>query len=238
MRQPAAKDLFVLVADEDMKRVAEALFVRRDHLRIRHFEFEVRRHSGKDSGCCRHATIFLRPFLNRFRHCLVMFDHHGCGREKESREIIQQSIEAELGRNGWEDRAKVIVIKPELEAWVWGDISAASEHLGWLSGSGTAREAADRLRGWLSEQELWPSDRDKPDHPKKAMEEVMKEAPLRCRRRRSPRIFGKIAQSANMRRCRDPAFNELIATLRRWYPPNEHHRRLAPTTPEADNPRA
>ncbi len=226
MRQNAGGDLFVLVADEDMKRTMDALLVRSKPLGVGRFVFDIERHARKDPGCRSDAADYLRPRLNEFRYCLVMFDHHGCGSTK-SRTEIQASVEDDLERNGWKDRAKVIVIEPELEAWVWGDLSAVCGHLGW--------EAAGRLRKWLSGQGLWPHGQDKPDDPKGAMTQAMKQAPRRGHGRRTARTFAQIAESAKLDDCRDPAFRELMATLQRWFPADEPEDSPSPAPPEPDN---
>ncbi len=45
--------------------------------------------------------------------------------------------------------------------------------------------------------------------------------PSRSRPRLTGRLFFDIAWSANLDRCQDPAFQELVATLRRWFPPED-----------------
>lgn len=212
MTDPVAQqDLIVLVADADMREVVRGV-LRRDHeLAIRALDFEIQVHPNRDGGCRTNAVAFLRTFLNGFRHCIVIFDRHGCG-SSDSREAIQQDVESELQRNGWDERAKVIVIDPELEAWIWGDLKATSAHIGW------ARDHP-ALRDWLAKNEFWLRAQEKPEDPKRAMQEAMSQSPAKHRPRRSPRIFSKIAQDAELGRCRDPAFNDLRCTLSRWFPP-------------------
>lgn len=211
MTEPVThRDLIVLVADADIREVIHGVLHREDELAIRAVDFEIQVHPNRDAGCRTDAADFLRTFLRRFRHCIVVFDRHGCG-SGESREEIQQAVESELARNGWNERAKVIVIDPELEAWIWGDLKATSEHVGWTG-------AHTGLRQWLVESEFWPSGRKKPEDPKRAMQEAMLHSPARHRPRRSPRIFSKIARDAELTHCRDPSFNELRSTLTWWFP--------------------
>lgn len=66
-------DLIAVVADWDYKQALEA-FLGRKALGIRPIAAEVRVHPAHDPGCLRHSHEFLRPFLNRFPHALVMFD--------------------------------------------------------------------------------------------------------------------------------------------------------------------
>ena len=41
--------------------------------------------------------------------------------------VVLVNVETDLSRNGWADRTKAIVIDPELEVWVWGDLVRLSQ---------------------------------------------------------------------------------------------------------------
>ena len=207
-----AGDVVVLVADKDLEETVGALLRRTDDLDVGSFRFEVRRHPNHDNGCRTGAANFLRPFLRRYRHSLVLFDRDGCG-SNLSREKIQVDVETDLSRNGWADRTKAIVIDPELEAWIWGDVVRISSILGW-------GEDAAGLRRCLRSRSLWEPRDAKPSDPKRAMRMVMECAPSGRRRKRSARIFHEIASLAAVDDCRDPAFNELRRTLHAWFPRN------------------
>ena len=204
-----AGDVVVLVADKDLEEAAAELLRRTDDLGLGAFRFEVRRHPNHDGGCRTGAANFLRPFLLSYRHSLVLFDRDGCG-SNLSREEIQNDVEADLSRNGWTDRTKAIVIDPELEAWVWGDLARTSIILG--------GEDAAGLRRCLRSRSLWEGRGAKPSDPKTAMRTAMEHAPRGRRRKRSARIFAEIASAAAVDDCRDAAFNELVQTLRTWFP--------------------
>lgn len=211
-------DLIVLVSDADMMRTVTALLARPQALGTAKFEFAVEQHPRKDPGCRGNAANVLRRHLTGYRHSMVMFDYHGCG-STEPRERIQATVEDQLARNGWSGRAKAIVIEPELEAWMWGDLASAAKNVGW-----TGRQ--QKMRSWLARNGLWPKDQPKPPSPKEALEAVVGQAPRGRLVRRHPRMYQAIAEAANVDHCRDPAFQELVATLRRWFPPEE-----APGTP-------
>lgn len=210
IEQSWPRDLLVLVADADIREVMRGVLERSDPVAACRLDFDVQRHLERDGGCRTKAATHLRSFLKRFRYCMVVFDRHGCG-SRAPREAIQQAVESDLARNGWSERAKVIVIEPELEAWIWGDLKAASEHVGW-PGDHTA------LREWLADKGHWPHGQDKPSDPKLAMQEAMSHSPLRRKPRRSARVYGKIAATARFDGCRDPAFNEFCETLDKWFP--------------------
>ncbi|MCY4511615.1 MAG: hypothetical protein OXG35_32310 [Acidobacteria bacterium] len=205
-----AVDLVVLVADKDLEEAVQALLVRTGDLKLRPFRFEVRRHPNRDGGCRTGAANFLRPFLQRYRRSLVLFDRDGCGSSR-SRTEIQREVDADLARNGWASRTKAIVIEPELEAWVWGDLAQASRTLGW-------GEDAAGLRRCLRSRDLWEPRRPKPSDPKKAMRAAMECAPPGRRRKRSARVFREIAGSTPVESCRDPAFSDLRSVLQAWFP--------------------
>lgn len=204
------RDLLVLVADADMREIMRGVLGRSDGVSVRRLDFDVQVHPQRDGGCRTGAATYLRPHFRRFRYCVVVFDRHGCG-SRDSREDIQRAVEVDLARNGWGDRSKVVVIEPELEAWIWGDLKAASKHVGWPGGHTALRE-------WLAAEGHWPRGQDKPCDPKRAMQEAMSRSPLQRQPRRSARVFRKIAESARFDGCRDAAFNELRTTLETWFP--------------------
>lgn len=172
-------DLVVLVADTDMEHAMRALCRRYDDLGTRRFEFELRRYpavrrypADRDGGTRKWAHDRLRPESNRFRWALVLFDHHGCG-SNDDRQTIQRDGEKLLARNGWREgetlRAKVVVIEPELEAWMWGDLKTLGKCLGW----GTDGR---HLREWVRSSGLWHEGHPKPSDPKDAMIRATREA--------------------------------------------------------------
>lgn len=204
-------DLFVLVADEDMAQTIRGLLARPHSLKMTPVKFDVRRHPGRDSGCRIGAAEYLRAFRGTYRHALVIFDLDGSG-SNNSRETTQQEVDGALNRNGWSQRAKTIVVEPELEMWVWGKSKKVPEILGW-------NKRYDDLRRWLEGQGLWPEESDKPLNPKEAMRRAMREA----RTRRSPRKYFELARTISLKGCRDPSFRDFKHTLRSWFPPHGHH---------------
>ena len=205
------RDLIVLVADADMEYATKSLLGRSESLGVAQIDFEVFRHHDRDPGCRTDAVNYLRQYIREFRYSLVLFDHHGCGDERR-RDEIQRDVEAHLHRNGWKHGAKAIVIEPELEAWLWGDLQTASQCLGW-------GDNYRKLRDWLALQDLWSRGALKPRKPKEAMRMAMKNASPHNRLRHSPRIFQKVAKLAAFEVCQDPAFNEFKETLQSWFPP-------------------
>ena len=202
-------NLVALVADRDIEETLAKLFGRPQSLGVRQFPCDLRRYPGRDAGCRVDAANFLRQFLRSHRHALVVFDRKGCG-STLSREEIEGSVESELYMNGWGNRARAVVIDPELEAWVWSGSPVVATALGWGERDGA-------LRSWLGQRGLWKTGHAKPDDPKGAMIQALQGAPRATRRRRSARIFGDIAAGVPVEGCQDPAFRKLKATLQEWF---------------------
>ena len=200
-------DLVVLTADKDMKFALEGLLNRPWALGIRPVAADFFNHPERDSGCLLRADAFLRPFVRRFAHAIVMFDLEGCGIENKTREELEQKVASALSRSGWADRAAVIVIDPELENWVFSDSPEVDAAMGW--GGNNAP-----LRTWLVDQNYLGAGEIKPVRPKEAMEAALRHV----RMPRSSSIYGRLAEQVGIGRCTDNAFQKLKATLRAWFP--------------------
>lgn len=200
-------DLVVLVADKNMEAAISGALGRHDSLAIRSLDAEILVHPARDPGCLNDGHELLRPFSKRFRHGLIVLDREGSGGECETRERLEGAIEDRLSKSGWSDRAKAIVIDPELEIWVWSDSPHVPEALGWKSD-------ANSLRQQLLQRNFLREGRRKPDRPKDAMEDL-----LRLKKKpRSSSIYLELARKVSLRHCDDPAFLKLKATLKAWFP--------------------
>lgn len=202
------KDLFVLVADADIAATMDSLLTRRrPALGIRNIEFTIEKHLRRDPGCRQQAAMAARRYVNSHEYALVLFDRHGSGDEGAERQDIQNAVEKELSRAGWENRSKAIVIDPELEMWVWSGSPHVGKVLGWDEGTGAQR-------AWLCKQNLWPDREAKPPDPKSALKRAMRQ------KKRSPTAatFKELAELVSLKKCEDPAFLELRETLQGWFP--------------------
>lgn len=201
------KDLIVLVADKNMEYAVKGLFGRSRDLGIRPIEWDMFVHPRRDPGCLNEAHDFLRPMTRDYDHALVLFDHQGCGRESNSPNELVALVRERLARNGWGDRADVVVLTPELEVWVWNDSPHVDECLGWAN-------RQPPLREWLAANGRWPYDTSKPPDPKAAMEAALRQV----RQPRSSAIYLNLATQVSLQGCVDPAFRRFIQTLQRWFP--------------------
>ena len=205
-------DLFVLVAYKNMESFVNSLLGRHADLGCNEIQCKVARHPEKDSGCYEKAHEFLQPFHGQFEHALVIFDEQfdrakpKRGRKKSATKI-QNEVTQRLSANGWEDRAKAIVIDPELENWMRGDCPALEIAIRWNIPN-------TDVRSWLSAKELWPVNKPKPPDPKSALETVLKSVG----RPRSSVLYKDTAKMANLENCRDSSFAEFKQTLNEWFP--------------------
>lgn len=201
-------DLIVLAADADAKATVEGLLTRPNALGTRTIEFRCFRPAGGGDPRCRgNAHDLLRPFLGKYDHALVVFDRHGCGADRETRKVIEETVETRLTANGWRERNAAIVIDPELESWVWTPSPRVDAALGW-EGSLT------RLRDWLVSQAMLVDGAAKPGDPKAAMRAALRHV----KRSTSPALFGQIARETTLDGCVDPSFLKFRGILQRWFP--------------------
>lgn len=203
------RDLVLLAADKDAEQALGGLLAnRKQSLQVRPLEYDIVRHPDHDPGCLRQSGGILASYARTHNHAIVVFDREGCGREGTSREELELEVEASLAK-AWQSRVAVVVIDPELEAWVWTKPSHIPRIIGW--------PAEDQsLPDWLVENgHLDLSTQVKPDRPKEAFEGVLRQV----RKPRSSATFRQVAEQVSFRKCTDPAFAKLLTTLRKWFPP-------------------
>ena len=202
----SAKDLIILAADKDMENALAGLLTRRQSLGLREVHADIQVHHEHDPGCAQRGVPFLSIFARQYRHGLLIFDHQGSGREHIDPKELQNQLNRELAA-AWDERARAIVLAPELEAWVWSGSPHIAEVVGW-------RGRPLSIDDWLREQNLLQPGAVKPENPKKAFLEVLHAAQTP----RSASLYRQIAEKVSLRRCQDAAFLELRSMLRAWFP--------------------
>jgi hypothetical protein len=203
------KKIIFLAADKNIEFAVKGLLSRPQSLYIKALledDYRILRY-GKDPGTRLQAHEFLRPFFNEFAYAMVLFDREGSGQDS-SRSEIEKQVEENLAKNGWENRAAVIVLDPTIEAWVWSDSPHVAETLGWQNRN-------PDLKQWLIEQDYLTATSVKPASPKQALTAALREAG----QQRSSVLFHRLASKVGLDRCRDPAFEKFKSTLARWFPP-------------------
>lgn len=198
------RDLVLVVADKDMEFALRGILARPEALGTRAVSHDFRRLGDHDAGVRLEAHDYLRDFSTDWRYALVLFDHDGCGDTRPVAEV-EQSVQARLDGSGWAGRSAVMVIEPELEAWVWSASPRVHEGLG---------ISADQRRELLAERAL--TDVGKPADPKEALHAALRLS----RTRASASLFRDLASSVSLRRCQDRSFQRLVSVLRSWFPPD------------------
>ena len=200
------KDLVALAADKNIEHALMGLFSRPQALGIRQIEVDIFVHPQRDPGCARRGVEFLANLSEQYRHGLLMFDHEGSGREHIPAGELQSELDGEFARTGWGNRARTIVLKPELEAWVWSRSPHVADIAGW-------RGRRPSLREWLVEQSFLRENEFKHERPKEAFEAALREA----RKPRSSSLYRQMAERVSLQRCEDESFLTFRNTMTNWF---------------------
>lgn len=105
----------------------------------------------------------------------------------------------------WGDRAKAIVIEPEVDVWMWGAETHLRSTMSW--------EFAEGIRTWLQAQTFTFGENGKPARPKEALEAAFRRAKVP----RSSARYAHVAQRISLANCTDPAFLRLRTALTSWF---------------------
>lgn len=190
------KDLVILAADKDLEFALKGLLNRPEAIGIRAISTDIFVEPEHDPACALRGVEFLTHIETQYQNALLMFDHEGSGKEAIPREALQEELNAAFARTAWGERAKAIVLEPELEAWVWSDSPHVDNVAGW-------RDREPRLRDWMEDNGWLQPDAVKPDRPKEAFEAALREA----RRPRSASLYKRLADHVSFRRCADVSFS-------------------------------
>jgi hypothetical protein len=202
----AKRDIVFMVADNGMKHVVKGFLGREPHRRLGCGRFtidpdlEIRVEPTKDPGVFGKAHELLQPYEHSHQRAIVMVDADWDG--TPGAVAIREHISQRLAR-GWKEFA-VIVIEPELEAWLMND----NPHLAKVF------RCPENYRQILATAGYWPDGAVKPPRPKEALEHL-------CRRHKARATnaeFGKLAARMTVRHCQDSAFIQLRDQLRAWFP--------------------
>jgi len=197
------KDLVVLVADKDMEQTLYGILSRTKSLGIREINKDIYPYPDHDPGCATRGVEFLSHFTATHEHALLIFDYEGSGTVKPVNEL-KDSLNEQLTQH-WEDRARAIILNPELEIWVWSTSPHVEEVLGW--------KGRLPLRDWLVKEGLLEAGEVKPERPKEAFEATIRKTGTP----RSASLYRQLAGKVSLDRCSDPAFCELKEVLKNWF---------------------
>ncbi|WP_438268060.1 methylation-associated defense system protein MAD4 [Kitasatospora purpeofusca] len=196
-----------LVADGGMKEVL-AGYLGRSHahrgLGCAVFDFDPEQDvtiaPGRDSDVYRRHSGILTLYQATHRRAVVMVDEQWEG--SPGAPAIAEHIERGIAKE-WAEYA-VIVLQPELEAWLWQDNPNVAKAL---------RCPAD-FREILAKSKHWPEGMTKPADPKGALEHLKRHH----RADQSNAAFRRLASAISVKGCIDPAFHTLRKALCTWFP--------------------
>ena len=200
-------DLYVLVADLDQQQTIKVLLEERGRsLRIRPPVFEITKHPQHDGGCYKSSPALLQTLQSQAAHAIVVLDREGSGADERVAEDIEADLESRLAESGWGDRARAVVVDPEIEIWVWSPSPNVDEVLGWSGRS-------PGLREWLTHRGFLQAGQIKPHRPKEALRAALLQGGIKP----SAALFGQLASKVGLERCRDRSFQRLRDTLQAWF---------------------
>ena len=201
------KDLVVLVADSHQEQTVVTLLIERwKALGIRQLvinaDFDIYS-LRNDPGVFKEAGSFLAVFAQQYEHALVLIDAEWEG-GPVSTEEIEEKIQDDLNRNGWEGRSAVIVIDPELETWVW----SSSDHVPKLF-----RTDWTTIKDLGHRKNYWQKGEIKPSRPKELLKEVLH----RTKTKDSAALFRQLAEKVSLSGCQDGSFRRFREVLQEWF---------------------
>jgi hypothetical protein len=205
--------LVFVVADSDIQAMVTG-FLQKERADLRlgcaPFEFDAkldleRAAADKDSGLYMRGAQHVLRLRRTHAHVVVMLDADWEGSPGAT--AIDQKLREDLRKCGCSnDDSEVIVLEPEIEAWMWVDKLEVAREFGF--------ESSDDLRSWLADAGFALGANQKPLRPKEALY-----AALRAKRKaRSSATFAAVAAKVSLNTCQDPALLKLRATLQRWFP--------------------
>ncbi|MBI4909320.1 MAG: hypothetical protein HY820_37220 [Acidobacteria bacterium] len=189
------RDLFVYTADADAVAVVRVVLAK---CPLTH---KVEPHEGRDSGMIKDGPETIRRKLRKdeYGKAILLWDHHGSGREATPPQKAERNLALRLEYCTWKDRSAAIVVVPELEEWLWQD-----------------PRAIERFYG-LDSVHLTEAAKQAMNQPKEAL--VAVHYKVRRKAKLQPADFEKLSTLANHRLWRKcPSFNRFMNTLEMWFP--------------------
>lgn len=202
------KDLLVIAADKDAEFALKSLLLRIPGIeKLKEFSFDVITHQHRDPGVVNQGVEYARPHINQYRYLMLLFDYEGCGKEKNSREVIETSLEKSLCSNGWDDRCACVIFEPELESWLWVNKSHLHDIADW--------DNEQDVYEWIKTKGYkFKPETNKPVRPKEAFDSILKKQRIP----HSSSLFAKFGMKAGYNECVDPSFTKFIEILKKWFP--------------------
>lgn len=236
------KPLLIFAADSECAATLRGFFERpRFHASLRcgpielngvnfNPEQDIRIHPAHDPGVWTDPHTVLQAERNNFQYALIILDAAWVGAPPAA-QIVSDIEGLVRTRAYWErPRFEVILIQPELEAWIWQrnpHVAEAFEFSGsdaelwrFLEAQALRLDNDRKKHRFIPADPLarlppaWPQVAPKPENPKGLVEALSHH----CRSGPASGIFNEISSTISVRGCQDLAFLRLRDALRRWFP--------------------
>jgi hypothetical protein len=235
------KPLLILTADNECVATLRGFFERKDFhkslgcgpIQLAGVTFDVEKdirvHPGHDCGVWSDPQMVLFAERKNYAKALIILDEAWEGAPKA--ENLVSDIEKRAQAEGqWErDRFEVVLIQPELEAWIWQrniHVAEAFEFPGsdgglWelLTVQSLALDKRTKKHLFvnldpLNDVAAWPKNEAKPKNPKGVVEAVS----AHCQSGPASGVFNEISAKVGVKHCVDGSFHKLRDALRGWFP--------------------
>jgi hypothetical protein len=206
------RDCIFWVADSTMAQVFKAFLTRQNfHLSLGcgPFQFDPRQDlfpnaGGNDPGLYVRAHELVANYARSHKYAVIALDAAWDGSPEPDE--IESHVSNNLAGVWAAGRYRVIVIDPELEAWVLHD----NPHVA----TAFRYEGNAPMRHWLRDNGHWPDGSVKPPDPKTAVEALCRFT----RTRRSAAVYEKVVSKVSVKNCVDQSFRRLADALCEWFP--------------------
>jgi len=194
-------------------------------------ENDIRVHPAHDPGVWKDPQTILFAERHTYEKCLVILDEAWEGAPAPEK-IVADIESLVVNEAKWErHRFKVILIRPELEAWIWQRNTHVVEAFGFtgtdaqlwtlLAQQSLTLDPGKRKHRFAPANALagfppaWPKKHSKPENPKGLVEALSRQ----CHSGPASGVFNEISSTISVKGCVDPAFKKLRSTLQDWFPP-------------------
>ena len=193
-------------------------------------EQDIRVHPEHDPGMYTDPHTVLQAERKSFQYALLILDEAWEGSPPAAK--ILSDIEGLVQTRAYWDRPRfeVILIQPELEAWIWQrnpNVAEAFEFSGgdaelwrFLAAQALRLDKDKKKHRFIPANPLaqlspaWSANKPKPENPKGLAEALSHH----CQSGPASGIFNEISSTISVKGCKDLAFLRLRDTLRRWFP--------------------
>lgn len=207
-------DLVILCPDSAWPQAVNAVLKRPESLGIRKLRWHCIADPLHDSSP--RAAELLRAYLGKYSHAMIIRDFEGSGWEEQGVEAFRDAIQQQLTSIGWESsNCKVLIVEPELEAWLRMDSAHFHELL-----KEHARKNQDNIGDWKRhlgealQRHGGKLPNGKPARPKEVFRSLLSVYGIPP----TNALFYYLGERESLRGCSVPSFQEFTEFLRLHFP--------------------